>query len=255
MNFNITISAASIHGSIVILSWLLGNYHWLCQRNFASGLLRYIIQIYHYQLMQVMRRAPLFHAVPCHRIVDEMLEILSTVFEEPILKDISASVAIGPEVDKTTDVSVKKQLDVHLRYNFIQRITTIKTLNNVELRVFIVSLCSSDTWTISGPGDSQRCQSWHHHQSNRWGPQKIILPPRRFTAWGQMEQLSWLVWITNKNKVDIYCLKTKSWYKKCFVLKQGEWMEWPSSYRSNKVKFIYIAHFTRQVWTQCASRN
>lgn len=51
--------------------------------------------------------------------MDEKLEILSSVVEEPILKDISASVAIGLEVDKTTDVSVKKQLDVHLGYNFI----------------------------------------------------------------------------------------------------------------------------------------
>lgn len=109
--------------------------------------------------------------------------------------------------------------------------TTVKTSNHFELRVFIVSLCSSDAWTISGPGDSQRWQSWHPRQSNKGGPQKRIFPPRRFTAWGQMEQLSWLVWITNKNKVDIYCLKTKSWYKKCFVLKQGEWMGWPSSYR------------------------
>ncbi|KAJ8365182.1 hypothetical protein SKAU_G00140130 [Synaphobranchus kaupii] len=44
-----------------------------------------------------------------------MLEIQSTVVEEPTLKDISASVAIGLEVDETTDVSVKKQLDVHVR--------------------------------------------------------------------------------------------------------------------------------------------
>ncbi|CAL8337679.1 unnamed protein product [Merluccius merluccius] len=42
-----------------------------------------------------------------------MLKILSTVVEEPILKDIRASVAIGLEVDEKTDVSVKKQLDVH----------------------------------------------------------------------------------------------------------------------------------------------
>ncbi|KAF3837753.1 hypothetical protein F7725_009521 [Dissostichus mawsoni] len=51
-----------------------------------------------------------------HRIIDEMLEILGTVVEEPILANISASVAIGLEVDETTDVSVKKQLDVHVRY-------------------------------------------------------------------------------------------------------------------------------------------
>ncbi|KAI4814082.1 hypothetical protein KUCAC02_003290 [Chaenocephalus aceratus] len=51
-----------------------------------------------------------------HRIIDEMLEILVSVVEEPILANISASVAIGLEVDETTDVSVKKQLDVHVRY-------------------------------------------------------------------------------------------------------------------------------------------
>ncbi|KAK5900707.1 hypothetical protein CgunFtcFv8_025642 [Champsocephalus gunnari] len=45
-----------------------------------------------------------------------MLEILGSVVEEPILANISASVAIGLEVDETTDVSVKKQLDVHVRY-------------------------------------------------------------------------------------------------------------------------------------------
>ncbi|KAK5925732.1 hypothetical protein CgunFtcFv8_018231 [Champsocephalus gunnari] len=41
-----------------------------------------------------------------------MVEILGSVVEEPV----SASVANGPEVDETTDVSVKKQLDVHVRY-------------------------------------------------------------------------------------------------------------------------------------------
>ncbi|KAI4822899.1 hypothetical protein KUCAC02_008420 [Chaenocephalus aceratus] len=51
-----------------------------------------------------------------HRIIDEMLEILGSVVEEPILANISASVAIGLEVDETTDVSVKKQLHVHVRY-------------------------------------------------------------------------------------------------------------------------------------------
>lgn len=40
-----------------------------------------------------------------HRIIDEMLEILGSVVEEPILANISASVAIGLEVDETTDVS------------------------------------------------------------------------------------------------------------------------------------------------------
>lgn len=39
-----------------------------------------------------------------------MLEILATVVEEPILEDIHSSVAIGLEVDKSTDVSVTEQL-------------------------------------------------------------------------------------------------------------------------------------------------
>lgn len=47
-----------------------------------------------------------------------MLEILATVVEEPILKDIHSSVAIGLEVDESTDVSVTRQLDLHVRYKF-----------------------------------------------------------------------------------------------------------------------------------------
>ena len=104
-----------------------------------------------------------------HRIVDEMLTILITVVEEPILKSISASVAIGLEVDETTDVSVKKQLDVHVRYNFIQRMSTIKTLNTFERHVLLCLIClfvhqihgqgGTALQPISGPGDSQRWQS------------------------------------------------------------------------------------------------
>ncbi|KAI4830885.1 hypothetical protein KUCAC02_002486 [Chaenocephalus aceratus] len=73
-----------------------------------------------------------------HRIIDEMLEILGSVVEEPILANMSASVAIGLEVDETTDVSVKKQLDVHVRY---------MDKNGLLYK------------PISGPGDSQRWQS------------------------------------------------------------------------------------------------
>ncbi|MEQ2175791.1 hypothetical protein GOODEAATRI_021341, partial [Goodea atripinnis] len=51
-----------------------------------------------------------------HAIVDEMLEILATVVEEPILEDIYSSVAIGLEVDETTDISVTRQLDLHVRF-------------------------------------------------------------------------------------------------------------------------------------------
>ncbi|KAJ8351946.1 hypothetical protein SKAU_G00234220 [Synaphobranchus kaupii] len=58
------------------------------------------------------------HRLYCrsHRIIDEMLEILASVTEKPILRDIQASQAVGLEVDESTDVSVVKQLDVHVRY-------------------------------------------------------------------------------------------------------------------------------------------
>ncbi|XP_054588645.2 zinc finger protein 862 [Nothobranchius furzeri] len=45
-----------------------------------------------------------------------MLEILAAVVEEPILKDIQSSVAIGLEIDESTDVFVTRQLDLHVRY-------------------------------------------------------------------------------------------------------------------------------------------
>lgn len=50
-----------------------------------------------------------------------MLEILARVVEEPILKAIQSSVAIGLEVDESTDVSVKRQLDLHIRYQSVER--------------------------------------------------------------------------------------------------------------------------------------
>ncbi|KAF3859021.1 hypothetical protein F7725_021420 [Dissostichus mawsoni] len=50
-----------------------------------------------------------------HRIIDEMLEILATVVEQPILRAIAQSKAIGLEIDETTDVSVCRQMDIHVR--------------------------------------------------------------------------------------------------------------------------------------------
>ena len=50
-----------------------------------------------------------------HRMVDEMLEILASVIEAPILEDIRSSQAVGLEIDESTDVAVIKQLDVHVR--------------------------------------------------------------------------------------------------------------------------------------------
>ncbi|KAM3838264.1 zinc finger protein 862-like [Diretmus argenteus] len=48
-----------------------------------------------------------------HRMVDEMLEILASVIEAPILEDMRNSQAVGLELDESTDVAVIKQLDVH----------------------------------------------------------------------------------------------------------------------------------------------
>ncbi|XP_076834821.1 zinc finger protein 862-like [Brachyhypopomus gauderio] len=45
-----------------------------------------------------------------------MLEILASVVEEPILQEIQTSMAIGLELDESTDVSVTRQLDLHIRY-------------------------------------------------------------------------------------------------------------------------------------------
>lgn len=51
-----------------------------------------------------------------HRIVDEMLEILAQIVGLPILQEIRSSQAISLEVDETTDVSVSRQLDLHVRW-------------------------------------------------------------------------------------------------------------------------------------------
>ncbi|CAM4608395.1 unnamed protein product [Leuciscus chuanchicus] len=45
-----------------------------------------------------------------------MLQILGEVVEEPILEAIRTSKAIGLEIDESTDISVTKQLDIHVRY-------------------------------------------------------------------------------------------------------------------------------------------
>ena len=50
-----------------------------------------------------------------HRIVDEMLEIISQIIEEPIIQEIRASQAMSLEVDESTDVSTSRQLDLHVR--------------------------------------------------------------------------------------------------------------------------------------------
>ncbi|XP_026143519.1 uncharacterized protein LOC113118503 [Carassius auratus] len=50
-----------------------------------------------------------------HHIIDDMLEVLAEVIEEPILTKIKPSQGISLEVDETTDVSVGRQLDLHVR--------------------------------------------------------------------------------------------------------------------------------------------
>ncbi|KAK1903321.1 Zinc finger protein 862 [Dissostichus eleginoides] len=51
-----------------------------------------------------------------HRIVDEILEILAQIVELPILQEIRSSQAISLEVEEKTDVSVSRQLDIHVRH-------------------------------------------------------------------------------------------------------------------------------------------
>ncbi|KAK0135006.1 Zinc finger protein 862 [Merluccius polli] len=51
-----------------------------------------------------------------HRIIDDMLDILAAVIERPILQAIRTSQAVGLELDESTDVSVLRQLDIHVRY-------------------------------------------------------------------------------------------------------------------------------------------
>ena len=45
-----------------------------------------------------------------------MLDILAAVIERPILQVIRTSQAVGLELDESTDVSVLRQLDMHVRY-------------------------------------------------------------------------------------------------------------------------------------------
>ncbi|KAK0132440.1 hypothetical protein N1851_032668 [Merluccius polli] len=53
-----------------------------------------------------------------HRIIDEMLEIVSMVIEEPLIEQMRASQAISLELDERTDVSLLRQLDLHIRSLF-----------------------------------------------------------------------------------------------------------------------------------------
>jgi hypothetical protein len=44
-----------------------------------------------------------------------MLQILAEVVDEPISAAIKTSKAVGLEIDESTDISVLKQLDIHVR--------------------------------------------------------------------------------------------------------------------------------------------
>lgn len=48
-----------------------------------------------------------------------MLEIVSMVIEEPLIEQMRASQAISLELDESTDVSLLRQLDLHIRYDRI----------------------------------------------------------------------------------------------------------------------------------------
>ena len=45
-----------------------------------------------------------------------MVEVLAVAVEEPVLKAIQASVAIGLEADESTDVAIMGQLDLRDSY-------------------------------------------------------------------------------------------------------------------------------------------
>lgn len=54
-----------------------------------------------------------------HRIIDEMLEMVFKIIEEPLIEQMRASQAISLELDESTDVSLLRQLDLHVRYDHI----------------------------------------------------------------------------------------------------------------------------------------
>lgn len=58
-----------------------------------------------------------------------MLEILAQVVEEPILIEMKSSQAISLEVDESTDVSIIRQLDVHVRYGNIYLVRCQNPIN------------------------------------------------------------------------------------------------------------------------------
>ena len=64
-----------------------------------------------------LTRGPIIGPIKVIVIFDEMLEILAIVsVEQPILEASRLSHAAGLEVDESTDVSLTRQLDIHIRY-------------------------------------------------------------------------------------------------------------------------------------------
>lgn len=74
-----------------------------------------------------------------------MLEILSHEIEEPILMAIRSSQAISLQIDESTDVSVSRQLDLHVRYAFIFFVRITCILVPVE-ELWILNAFLTDTW-------------------------------------------------------------------------------------------------------------
>lgn len=66
-----------------------------------------------------------------------MLELLLEVIEEPILNEIKSSQANGLQVYESTDVSMSRQLDLHVRYGDIYFVLMSESHNS---RVPLINL-------------------------------------------------------------------------------------------------------------------
>ncbi|XP_034093435.1 uncharacterized protein LOC117560614 [Gymnodraco acuticeps] len=108
---NIVMEHEAIIGGFKCLYWLMKNeisHH----NNYPKLLsLTQLLGCSYFAKLKLDQRSN-YHS---HRIVDEMLEILAKIVESSIMEKMRASAAIGLEVDETTDVSVIRQLDLHVR--------------------------------------------------------------------------------------------------------------------------------------------
>ncbi|XP_034056592.1 uncharacterized protein LOC117535995 isoform X2 [Gymnodraco acuticeps] len=108
---NIVMEHEAIIGGFKCLYWLMKNeisHH----NNYPKLLsLTQLLGCSYFAKLKLDQRSN-YHS---HRIVDEMLEILAKIVESSIMEKMRVSAAIGLEVDETTDVSVIRQLDLHVR--------------------------------------------------------------------------------------------------------------------------------------------